>query len=203
MYAENALTTIEAAKDFLGIITPQNGLPGDTTQSQPSEPPEVSDDTLYRYINQASALIESYCKRQFGLKEYTEFIQGRDALNLMVDNYPILSVEEMVIGGETIEATSLRVIPQSGMISRPNGGFPSSTITGRLLRPAPTQHSHNVYVRYIAGYVLPKDATDEVPRTLPYDLELACLRMLRMMKKDAQVADGNALILQSRSPGIF
>lgn len=185
MLAINALTTLEKAKQFLGIPATDNS----------------QDDFLTFSINSASATIEKYCNRIFALKTFTEFKQGRGSSKLILDNFPIVKVTSVMIDDQDVDVTTIRPLSDTGMIYRPNGGFPAFVKGGRFLHPKPDEHEYNVLVEYQAGYVLPKDETTENPRTLPFDIEMACLRMLRIMKKDKEVSEGQNLILKREQIG--
>lgn len=185
MLASNALTTISQAKSFVGI---------------PEE-----DTTLDSYIefsiNSLSTSIENYCRRKFGLQSFSEFHQGRGTTKLLLDNYPIVELNEVYIDDQLVDITRIRPIADKGMLYRPDGGFPSDVIGGRLLYPRHDENLHNILVEYKAGYVLPKDDSVETPRNLPFDVELACLRMFRIMNKDREVSQGQNLLLKRETIG--
>lgn len=185
MLAENALTTLENAKNYLGIDLNDTSL----------------DNNIYFYINSASAIIESYCERQFALKTYKELKQGAGFTKLILDNYPIVELTSLVVDGEPVDISAVTVFEDSGILYKPDGGFPSRVIGGSFLHPIPDQIQHNILVEYRAGYVLPKDATEDNPRTLPYDLEMACMRLIGIMKKDKEVENGQNLILKREQIG--
>ncbi|MBU2249246.1 MAG: phage head-tail connector protein [Gammaproteobacteria bacterium] len=50
------------------------------------------DDRLIGYVNRASARIETYTKRKFLVREYTEYHDGDGSNLVLVDQYPIVSV---------------------------------------------------------------------------------------------------------------
>ncbi len=185
MLAANALTTLERAKSFLGIA------PEDTS----------SDEALYFSINTVSALIEKYCNRVFKRSLFNESIQGRGGMKLILRNYPIESVSFVTINDEEIDLQSIRVMSDEGMLYRPSGGFSARVRGGTFMHPGPDELYHNIYVEYTAGYVLPKDATDDNPRTLPFDIELACLRMMAVAKRDREVNEGVDLVLKRETIG--
>lgn len=186
MLATNALTTLEEVKKYLGIDV--------TDDSQ--------DESLHFLINSASSLIEKYCERVFGLKLHQEFLPGRDTTRLIVQHYPIVALHTLTILDQPIQIDSVRVLSEKGMLYRADGGFASSRQAGRFMRPRPDSLYDSVYVEYEAGYVLPKDGTEEVPRTLPFDLELACLKTVAHMKRDRDIQQGNGkLIMKSESIG--
>jgi hypothetical protein len=190
MLANNALTTLEQAKKHLGIDA------SDTTQ----------DDTITFYINSASSLIQKYCNRVFAHTRRQEYVQGRGGLRLVLDHYPITELHGLDIAinniVETIDVSTIRVIPETGMLYRANGGFPYNRITGQFMHPNFDNPVDNIFIDYSTGYVLPKDATDDNPRTLPYDLEMACLKMIAHMKRDTDIQKGEGkMILKSESIG--
>lgn len=185
MLEANALTTITAAKKFLGIPK------GDYSQ----------DETIALFINSASGYIENYCDRIFGLTEYPEFIPGRDSNRLILGNYPVNEVLEVNIDGTDVELDKFRVMHKEGMLYVLRGRFPELISTGRFTYPRKDILDYNVFVRYTSGYILPKDVTEDVNRNLPVDLEMACLRMIRIMFKDKDVAEGTNLILKREKIG--
>jgi hypothetical protein len=184
MLADNALTTIEKAKSFLGM---------DLASTE-------EDETLIFNINSISSAIERYCDRTFRKRVIQEFKQGRDSSRLILDHYPVLDLLTLVIGETEVDLTKIRVLSDTGMLFRPEG-FPADIKGGRFLYPKHDEHAHNIYVEYVSGFVLPKDETPDEPRTLPADIELACLRMLRLMKKDKEVSEGNNLVLKRETIG--
>ncbi|CAH1190315.1 hypothetical protein PAECIP111893_00271 [Paenibacillus plantiphilus] len=118
--------------------------------------PEMSelDDLLMLQIAAASAAIENYCKRSFRKQSYSERISGHvTSKYINLRNYPVHTIVE-------IPSVWDYEILDEGRLYRPHG-WPTG--------------DHNISISYIGGYVLPKDATEENPRTLPEALELACL----------------------------
>lgn len=189
MLQKNALTTIEQAKKHLGISEQ------DTTQ----------DETIEFLINAASSLIERYCNRKFGHTRYQELVTGRGSLKLVLEHFPITELHGLSINhdnvSETVDISTVHIL-NNGMLYRPNGGFPDYRLSGQFMHPNYDQDVHNIFVDYSAGYVLPKDATKDNPRTLPYDLELACLKMISNMKRDKDTSNGEGnMIMTSESIG--
>lgn len=78
----NALTTLEALKQLLGI--------DETDTSQ--------DGVLIQLINRASASIENALGRKLRRSTYTERVKGTGSQYLLVENYPIVAVEEIKAG---------------------------------------------------------------------------------------------------------
>ena len=186
MLQPNALTTLEMAKRFLGI----DALDG------------TKDDTIYFFINSASDFIQEHCGRVFGLAVYEETKAGRSSNKLILERYPINELEELIIDTSIIDLKQIRVLKDKGILFRPSGGFPEAVLKGSFMHPRPDFISYNIYVRYTSGYVLPKDAVPGVTdRTLPYDLEMACLKMVKIMDKDKDSSEGKNLILKREQIG--
>ncbi|UVI28173.1 phage gp6-like head-tail connector protein [Paenibacillus spongiae] len=121
------------------------------------------DDRLELDIAAASAAIENYCKRSFKKQLYTERVSGYETSKYInLRNYPVHSITEFSNAWEY-------EILDDGRIYCANG-WPTG--------------EHNIKVSYIGGYVLPGDATNEEPRTLPEPLELACLLYVQMLQRD-------------------
>lgn len=154
--AANALTTLETVKMLLNI-------PAEET---------TSDGLLTLLINAASAWVETMTGRHLGLQTYTERHAASGTQELLLNEYPIVSVEYVrdMDGG---------VIPPSDY------DFADTADIGALYKESCwpfrgytaglagdyTASARYLEAKYSAGYVLPKDATKENPRTLPYDLE--------------------------------
>lgn len=186
MLANNALTTLEKAKSYLGID------PLDTTK----------DDDITFLINSASSLIEKKCRRVFGKALHIDNLPGRGATRLVLEHYPILELMELHIFDQKVDITKVKVLSDKGMLYRANGGFPGAMDGGRFMHPKPDVPYDTIYVEYWAGYVLPKDDTPAEPRTLPFDLELACLKMIAHMNRDSNIQQGNGnMLIKSESIG--
>jgi hypothetical protein len=152
---ENALTTLEALKQFLGLAA------DDTS----------ADSVLIQLINQASASVERALGRKLRRTVYTEKVKGTGSQQLLVENYPVTDVEYIKQAGEEIDPGlyDFTTHGNAGVIYKDDGwtyyGYPHG------LTNEPVVGSRNIEVRYTAGYILPGDATEEEPATLPADLE--------------------------------
>ena len=110
----NALTTLEALKQLLGI--------DETDTSQ--------DGVLIQLINRASASIENALGRKLRRSTYTERVKGTGSQYLLVENYPIVAVEEIKQAGEIIDPGlyDITVRGNAGVIYKDDGwtyyGFP-------------------------------------------------------------------------------
>lgn len=154
--ADNALTTVDAVRELLGI---------------PAED-HTSDNLLIRLINAASAWAETVTGRRFGLARYVQRCYGTDSQRLVLKEYPILSVEsvrDLDGSGEFPKDYDFGETGQTGVLYR-EAGWAAKGYPGGLAGDSRALKRY-LEVAYTAGYVLPKDATEERPATLPADLE--------------------------------
>lgn len=148
------LTTLERVKDLLRI--PQE----DTTR----------DLLLEAAARAASDLIESYCRRSFELKAYTDRVDGSGTPYLVLKNYPIKAVSALKYRDAAEDINSIEVLTDKGLLFRRSGW-----VRGDLLYT----------VTYEAGYVL---RTDAEAGTLPEALEFAVALFAQQMLKQQQQA---------------
>lgn len=134
--AANALTTLEGVKSYLKIIDDSDNL------------------LLEDLINASSSTIENFCKRKFKEQAYVdEEFDGTGKYYLLLDQYPVKSIESVTVDGEIIVPTDYKVKKRNGILLKSNGVWPTGEI--------------NINVSYTAGY------TD-----IPYDLDLACKHLV-------------------------
>ena len=151
-----ALTTLATMKSELGITD------------------SASDTYLERQINVVSQKIANYCNRNFKTQTYTlEKYEGNDELNFNLNNYPVTSVSYLKIDDTEIDIDDVTVDEDAGILYYESvfnsNGYVSGISSHRDLR------TKNISVTYIAGYVLPDQAT----RNLPYDLEDICIEEIK------------------------
>lgn len=165
---DSALTTLERVKEELGIDS------GDTQY----------DDKLTRYINEASDFVEIYTGRTFGTVAGKEdVLSGSADSYLILNNRPILQINSVEVSGEAV--TDFLVDPddyKAGMLYRENGWVKSTYIVG--LAGDQFGSRRTIVVNYDYGYVLPKDATELLPQTLPRSLEAIVIRLVTMKHKE-------------------
>lgn len=130
----NALTTLEAAKDYLDI------LPGDTDQ----------DDRVKRMINAASQRIEKITNRKLKLQTVTEYQDGRANSKLVLRQWPaqkpsVVNLDpSWVYDSENDLPTTDYDVEQDQFLVRKSGYFPKGV--------------RNVKIIYQAGYTeVPSD----------------------------------------------
>ena len=115
-------------------------------------------------INVASDRIEAECNRSFGKATHTsEEYTGDGRRLLALQQYPILVVSAITMDEDPVI------------------DFLIDNAAGLLFREAAWNKNSVISTTYDAGYVLPKDATTENPRTLPYELESACVLLVAQL----------------------
>lgn len=158
--SKNALTTLEHVRAFINA------------------PPE-QDVLLTLLINQASATIESWLDRKLGHAVYTEFQQANGRQFIMTAQYPIVAVMYVKLSGQRLSPRLYdhRMKGDWDGIYKDDGwtyeGYPHGLAGDSIAA------KRNIKIAYTAGYVLPKDATDDNPATLPDDIEALCISMVQ------------------------
>lgn len=189
MLAPNALTTLDTIKTMLGI-------PSDDT----------SKDTLFELlINAASSYIESQTGRRFGLEKYNQRYQAPGQQELVLEQYPIRVAYHVKASkdGDPFDADSYDITKMGNVgVLWMDEGWPPRYYRGGLAFD-PIYNSLYLIVRYLAGYVLPKDVDGFNPEDweladgfvlpydwiLPQDLQLLCLEMIQ--SKWADIINGS------------
>lgn len=156
MLAENALTTLERMKLMLGL----SGIEDEKT-----------DMIVEMLINRASSWIERQTGRHLGKHSYTQWYDADGQQELVTIEFPIVSVEYVRQDGDLVAPDSYDYTQTSdiGVIYRDEGWLKAGYRRGLAYDIAASKR--NIEVKYTAGYVLPKDATEDNPQTLPADLE--------------------------------
>lgn len=156
--APNAMTTLEDTLERLGI--PDDAA--DTTVKN----------NVIRLINSASAWIETVTGRRFGKAVYTDRYAGSGTQELFLRQYPIRSVEYVkdTYTGAVISPSEYDYTMTGNIgVLYMDTGWPFRGYVGGL---AGDYYAAQRYleVKFTAGYVLPKDGTDEEPSDLPADI---------------------------------
>lgn len=111
-------------------------------------------------INAVSDWIEGETDRKFAITEYVQHFTSNVRKIVLLDQYPVLTATVRGVSGESTEWT----------MDKAKGILVANT----------AWHGIAYTVEYTAGFVLPKDATEETPRTLPTDLEISCIEIVAM-----------------------
>ena len=156
MLANNALTTLDRMKLMLSLD---------------NETDERTCTLIELLINKASSWVEQKVGRPLGKNTYREFYEADGQQELVTLKYPIVSVDYIMENGRLVppELYDYGQTANIGVIYRDDGWLRAGYRRG--LANDIIETKRNIEVCYTAGYVLPKDATDEEPQTLPADLE--------------------------------
>lgn len=147
-------------------------------------------DAIVMLINQASASIETEMRRRLGKQSYSERVKPTGSQELILSQWPILEVRRVEIGGRELPPAAYS-IEDGGVLYKDDGwpwrGYPYG------LAYDPVMTSKNVLIEYTAGYILPKDATESEPATLPADIEGLCMEMVSTAYSKARSGGGAGL----------
>lgn len=156
--ADNAMSTLEDTMERLGI-------PADAADT-------TVKNNITRLINSTSAWVETITGRRFGKATYTHKYVAPGHQELLLDQFPIRAVEYVkdTSSGAIIDPESydFTMTGNVGVLFRDAGwpvrGYPSGL--------AQDFHAMSRYleVKFTAGYILPKDATEDEPSDLPADI---------------------------------
>ena len=177
MLAANALTTLERMKWMLGL-TNQNasleklklmlGLPSDSLAGTEDAQADL---ILAMLINKASSWIERLTGRHLGKQAYHQWYKADGSQELVLMEYPIVSIESIKEDGRLVspDKYDFGQTGQIGVVYRDEGWLKAGWRSGLAYDMVALKRA--IEVCYTAGYVLPKDATENDPQTLPADLE--------------------------------
>jgi hypothetical protein len=167
--ATNALTTLDDMMEFIGM------------DPEDASVPRLVKNNLIRLINSASEYIETMTGRKFALGQYTEGHYGSGAQELCVEQYPIrevITVEDTEnrhnIPGDSYTADDTGNI---GVLYR-DEGWPVRGYVGGLANDIKAGRKY-LRITYKSGYILPQDASTEVPSDLPFDLQYLVWQMVQ------------------------
>lgn len=143
------LTTLDAVKADLGLAG------------------TASDDALGALIDQFSDTVAAWCGRTFGLatvRETLDITRLCDRRVILLERWPVASVDSITVTGIALASADYALDPAKGELRY-------RAPDGRLwLWPV-----GDSVITYATGYLLP----GETGRTLPHDIERACILMVR------------------------
>lgn len=175
----NALTTIERVKQMMGIDL--------------DDYDDNRDSIIANMINSVSSWFESKTGRKFNISTYKERYLGENSQELCLRQYPIVSVISItdLTDGTVIVPSAYSVTEDGniGVVWKDDGWDMRSFQYG--LANDPRFSRRYLRVEYIAGYVLPKDATTDNPQTLPSDIESLIWEMVQQQYKLMQDGASN------------
>ena len=156
--ADNAMTTLADTLERLGI--------------DEAEATTAVKNNVIRLINAASAWVETITGRKFGRATYVHRYPSPDAQELVLQQYPIRAVEYVkdVASGVPFDPASYDFTMDGniGVLYR-DEGWPFAGYRYGLANDV-RMPSRSLEVKFTAGYILPKDATEEEPSDLPWDI---------------------------------
>jgi len=135
-------------------------------------PNSAADDLLSDLITRASAAVENYCQRSLLSSSRVEFRDGTGGAVMLLREYPIQSIQSVVIDGNLI----------------PPSAYALYNRTLKLTGYRFTRDQMNVCITYTAGYL-----------TVPPDVEQACIESVAQMYKRAEHIDVSSKSLQGES----
>lgn len=182
MLAPNALTTLERVKLMLGLTSRDSsldrlklmlGLPADSgiPLEQLGAKDEQTDLIVEMLINKASSWVEHMTGRHLGKQSYHQWYDADGSQELVLIEYPIVSIESIKEDGNPVDPSRYDFWQSGniGVVYRDEGWLKAGWRRGLAYDIVAPKRV--IEVEYTAGYVLPKDATEDDPQTLPADLE--------------------------------
>ena len=156
MLANNAMTTLERMKLMLGLSDIED---------------ERTNEIIEMLINKASSWIERQVGRHLARNKYHQWYDANGQQELVLIEYPIIEVEFVKENGVLVNPSQYDYgqTGEIGVIYRDEGWLKAGYRIGLAYDMVYPKQA--IEVSYTAGYVLPKDATDDDPQTLPADLE--------------------------------
>jgi hypothetical protein len=186
----DALTTLENAKEFLGVTDSKD------------------DQFIDRLILRASRRITTYLGRPLVLQTYQTLLPSQGSVNLLLPRYPIQTVLRLFDSSDTGSAqavTQYRVDREAGLLNRDAGWSWTVQLDAHAVTdlPTPGGEYRTWLVEWSAGYIGPNGTSStghgntSTGSTLPEDLEEACLELI----KDRYLARSRSDAVQSEKVG--
>jgi hypothetical protein len=91
---------------------------------------------------------------------------------------PVHSVAAVTADGVAVVGADYIVDTEDGYLASKTGPWPAG--------------AQSIVIEYVGGYVLPKDANNENPRTLPYDVEMAALKLATAYYNRSEIEGANS-----------
>src|SRR5262245_13484732 len=86
--------------------------------------PSADDSVMSDIVDAASALVERYCGRTFGVASYDELYDGSGHRNLIVNQYPITSIDRVMFGPMSV----MSIANTSSAVSRASFRLTSTSL---------------------------------------------------------------------------
>lgn len=149
-------------------------------------------------IMEATDAIQTYCNRTFARQEdISEKVAGYGGSTLVLNVTPVISVDSVSAFDNVLAATDYEIEDaEAGFLYFPYGVADTGRTNGNTLSGVLVSNSEQkaYTVVYTGGYILP----GQPGRTLPYDLERACIEMIRTIR----TSRADASIKSKSIPGV-
>lgn len=153
---------------------------------------DVSSKSYYlsRLISQASDFIYSYTGRKFAIETVEETFVGRGTPRLILTQTPVISITWVKYLDSEIGTTEYFIEdPNAGFLFR-SVGWTNTSFNEGWIEPRKSRFGdYDWTVKYQAGYVMPSAAG----RTLPHDIERACLDIIQVWYEDSSNSGQNGV----------
>lgn len=160
---------------------------------------DTSKDYIFNSIlDQASAIITSYCKRQFAKEVVKETVKSYGSAILVLSRAPIISITSIksIEDGVTIPSSEYLIEnADSGFVRNKSNSWKWAVTNSFGVLNSPKSGSEYSYYEatYEAGYILPSFTTGV--SNLPEDIERACIEICKLFwfsrNRDLQIQSEN------------
>ena len=157
---------------LVDLATAKEWLPHLVDTTGPHSGNALTDDELQSYIDAASKTAERVARRKLSADDYVEVCDGPGRRELLLSQWPILSVTSVIISSDGSFSTT---DPESSDTYEIDGA--PGVLARRSLWP---EGYRNIQVTYRAGYELPANGGDY---TVPEDLERAVIEVIDWMRQ--------------------
>lgn len=130
------LTTIQDVAGYLGITLKTTGTPA------VPDPADLTVILITRLVTAASTFIQSHLNRVFKSSSYTEHRDGTGGFSIMVADYPVTAVSQVMIDGQTIPA----------VVNAGEAGYVYTPTAIKLVGYRFSRGMNNVVLAYTAGF---------------------------------------------------
>lgn len=175
--AAHALTTLAAVNAELSLTADGGAV----------------DNMIERFINGASERITKWCGREFiRTDSIEEKVKGKGTNVIRLSRRPILAIDSIVISDSTVDADDYFIEDaDAGKVYRAAGWPNTAQRAPGISQPLVpgTEDASQIVVTYDGGYITPAQAATAgawvtaglfagQARTLPWDIEDACIRLV-------------------------
>ncbi len=129
-----------------------------------------SDEILTIKIGEASSDIEAHLGYVLARETVSEtFWDVPSSDGILLRRVPVASLTSATVDGDLLEVNRYRLNYETGVLSGlDEGGYPAQWYVGK-----------DATIVYVAGYVLPGDATEDTPSDLPMAIQGACVDLVQ------------------------